>query len=85
MAQTYNIEIELQAKFDEAKRVVDELNNIATKPKRYPSVRAAGDGGAESGVGDSLAGRVCGGGVVDYAKPRLGNPAHNDIRRQAGS
>ena len=28
MAQTYNIEIELQAKLDEVKRVVDELNNI---------------------------------------------------------
>lgn len=49
-----------------------------------PSVRAAGDGGAESGVGDSLAGRVCVGGAADYAEPRFGNPEHHDIRRRAG-
>ena len=43
MTQTYNIEIELQAKLDEAKRVVDELNNIGNQAETLSKRLAATD------------------------------------------
>ena len=43
MAQTYNIEIELQAKLDEAKRVVDELNNIGNQAETLSKRLSATD------------------------------------------
>lgn len=43
MTQTYNIEIELQAKLDEAKRVVDELNNIGNQAETLSKRLSATD------------------------------------------
>ena len=43
MAQTYNIEIELQAKLDEAKRVVYELNNIGNQAETLSKRLSATD------------------------------------------